>query len=183
MKNFTDGTNQQLNVFDKQEEKEFKTNIINIAAEKGFYDFEFKDVKLSIELSLSQLESKATDLINGIIKEGSVAMLTDKDKKLLSLFFAIQKNRVTAHRTMISELNKIVEDHIIKMGYDPSKVKGFNKMDEKDVKELSIKMTIDAEKQAPYFYNKAWILFQTKENMPFLISDNPIVMQNNNNFK
>ena len=107
LRNFTDSKNQQVNVYDKQEEKEFKTNIINIAVEKEFYDFEFMDVKLSIELSLSQLESKATKLINCVIKEGSLTLLTEKDKRLLSLFFAIQKNRVTAHRTMISELNKI----------------------------------------------------------------------------
>lgn len=183
LRNFTDAKNEQLYVFDKQEEKEFKTNIINIAAEKGFYNFDFMDVKLSIELSLSQLETKATDLIKVVIKEGSLRQLTDKDKKMLSLFFAIQKNRVTAQRTMISGLNKILENHIIKMGLNPLEVKGFEKMDEKDVKELSIKMVIDAEQQAPYFYNKAWILFQTVDNYPFIISDNPIVMQNQNNFK
>ncbi|MGA8265148.1 MAG: DUF4238 domain-containing protein [Ignavibacteriaceae bacterium] len=89
LRNFAEAKSQQLYVYDKQDEKEYKTNIRNIAAEKGFYDIEFKDIKLSIELSLSQLESKATELINNIIKGSSIKNLSDNDKKfcLYSLLF------------------------------------------------------------------------------------------------
>ena len=183
LRNFTSNKKKQIYVYDKCKEKEFRTNIINIAAESGFYDLDFMESKLTIELSLSEMEAKASELIKKIIQEKSLSHLTNGDKKHLSLFFAIQRTRGTSQRTMILEMNKLLEKHIIKMGLNPSEVKDFKKMDEKDVKELSIKLVIDAEEQAPYYYDKAWMLFSTDKKNPFIISDNPIVLQNQNDFK
>jgi len=43
LKNFTVGNGKQIYVFDKHDEKSFKTNIRNIAAETGFYNFNIKE--------------------------------------------------------------------------------------------------------------------------------------------
>ena len=57
LRNFTVGDGKQIYVFDKQDEKSFITNIRNIAAETGFYNFDVKEFKFTIEPALSDLES------------------------------------------------------------------------------------------------------------------------------
>ena len=41
---------------------------------------------------------------------------------------------------------------------------------------------MDSHEFAPYFFAKSWLLFQTSKRHPFYISDNPITMQNMNDF-
>jgi len=52
LKNFCLNENNQIYVFDKKTEKVFTTNIENVAAENGFYNFKRGDFIISIEQSL-----------------------------------------------------------------------------------------------------------------------------------
>ena len=46
LKNFAKGKKPQIFVYDKSNDKQFKTNIKNIAAETGFYDIKVDGISL-----------------------------------------------------------------------------------------------------------------------------------------
>jgi hypothetical protein len=52
LNNFCIGDTSQVFVFDKRHESVFKTNIRNVAVEKGFYNLEIDGVTASIEPNL-----------------------------------------------------------------------------------------------------------------------------------
>lgn len=99
LKNFTFDNN-QIWVFDKQTDKKFKTNIDNIASENKFYDFNFKNVVLTLEPSLSTFESKVAKIITEIVTKKTLFFLKKEDKIILSYFFALQFVRTKQFRLM-----------------------------------------------------------------------------------
>ena len=53
LRNFTQGKKPQIFVYDKSNDKQFRTNIKNVAAESGFYDIEVEDGFLTLEPGLA----------------------------------------------------------------------------------------------------------------------------------
>lgn len=182
LRNFCVGGKKQLFAFDKKEEKSFKTNIKNIASENGFYDFEIEGKELSLEYPLSNLESNVSKIIHKIVSNEKLSVISDSEKRNLSFFLSVQKLRGTASRNMLTQMNNLIEKKLLAMNADLSKVKGFHKMKSDEVKRMSISMLVEANEYAPHYYNKAWFLYRSKPSNPFLISDNPVVLQNLNNF-
>lgn len=90
LRNFTVDDGKQIHVFDKQDEKSFRTNIRNIAAETGFYNFDIKEYKFTIELGLSDLESSTCVAFEKIIKERSISNLDDDDRSKIAYFISVQ---------------------------------------------------------------------------------------------
>ncbi|MBU1499256.1 DUF4238 domain-containing protein, partial [Patescibacteria group bacterium] len=172
----------QLFALNKNDGNSFPTHIRNIASENGFYNFDYKDERLSIEYPLAQLEDVISKIIYKIIAEESLASTTDNDKQILSFFLSVQKIRGNSTRETLKEMNQLLMKHLMDMGADPSKVEGFQNLEEDDVKKISIEMVLDADRFAPYFYDKTWLLYRTEESLPFIISDTPITLQNSNDF-
>ena len=56
LRNFTVGDGKQIHVFDKQDEKSFRTNIRNIAAETGFYNFDIKEYKFTTDFRANNFQ-------------------------------------------------------------------------------------------------------------------------------
>jgi len=181
--NFCVNNGSQIYVFDKKQGTVFRTHIKNIAAEKGFYNFEEGEASVSIEPNLSQLESVAANLIKKIIEEESLASVIDEEKLLLSIFIAAQFARVKQTRITIKQLNDDLTDKIRAMGFDPNNVDGFTPQDETEVKKSTVsglRRSIAA--YTPYIYDKAWLLFKAPKSTPHYISDNPITLQNMNDY-
>jgi hypothetical protein len=61
-------------VFDKQTGKSFTTGASRVAAEWDFYNFEFKGFPLSLEQSLSELESEAAACTERILQQGRLSV-------------------------------------------------------------------------------------------------------------
>ena len=68
LKNFTIGKKLQVWVFDKQTGKIFKSHVKNVASENGFYNFTIKGNEYTIEPSLSDVETHASKIVKGIIR-------------------------------------------------------------------------------------------------------------------
>jgi Protein of unknown function (DUF4238) len=88
LRNFSTGKKDQIHVFDKSTGRSFMTNAKNVAAESRFYDFEFEGKTLTLEPALSELESKTRPLLQRILDEDSLAVLTSEDRVLLATFFS-----------------------------------------------------------------------------------------------
>jgi len=176
---FTKGNKKQFYVFDKQNEKSFISNVENVAAEREFYDIESDGSRYSIEEGLSDLEDKTSKIIKMIIRNESLAELTTESKVLLSVFLSIQTTRVRNFRDSLQTTYELLEDKLTRMGADLNNIKNFDIMTEEDIKELSISMvTKSAHNFSPHLLKKGWLLIRTTKEIPFIISDNPVTLDN-----
>lgn len=182
LKNFTVGKKPQIWVFDKKTGKKFKTNIKNVASETKFYDFSLKDLDLTIEPALADVEEEASKLINRIVKEEEISHLNDNDKIFISHFLALQFTRTKQHRLRFQDLIEKMSEEICKRGWTPENIQGYKELTENDLKIHGIKSIFDSHELAPHFFAKSWLLFQTTKKHPLYISDNPITLQNMNDY-
>lgn len=175
LKNFTEN-GKHVYVYDKKDNKCFKTHTKNIASEKGFYNFTVKNLKFSAEMSFSDVEYKSSEIIKKIVNKENIYLINKIEKEILSYFTAIQMLRVKQLRTNLKEMENSLISHfkkITKMEY-PNKIRS-----EDEIKAASIAMiSKHALKYASAINNKLWFLLKTDEPYNFYISDNPITMMN-----
>jgi hypothetical protein len=183
LSNFTISGGKQIHVFDKHNEKSFLTNIRNIAAETGFYNFDIKELKFTIEPGLSDLESNTCVAFEKIIKERSVSNLNDDDRSMIAYFISVQIYRTRYFREKLSELSKGMSERMKQYAFGLDNVNIPKPLDAKEIKDVSIKLIIKgAEKLMPHLLDKKWLLYETSESNPFYISDNPVVRQNHKDY-
>lgn len=183
LRNFGTGKKDHVWVFDKNSGRTFQTNAKNVASENRFYDFELNGESHSIEHGLSVIESHAKIVIDKILHEDSLSSLNSLEKANLASFLAIQFIRTKSFRLQWAELPKILRKKIDGMGIDvaPDSQAASLIQDptENQIKLDCTRMILDAPKMfGPHFLDKAWILAKTTNNHPFIISDNPISLQN-----
>ena len=174
----------QVFVYDKHKDRSFRSNVGNIAAEKGFYSFETQDGQLNMEQIFSELEGKTKPAFDKLIETKSLAALDDEQKSWLSMFLAVQLLRTRHMLEVIRTLNKGLAEHIRKRGYDPQKTEGFELLaTEDDFKQALLTEMVTAMGQgATLMAAKASFLTTTSVDRPFWISDHPVVMHNEREF-
>lgn len=182
LRNFTKGKKPHIWAFDKQDRKTFSTNIKNIAAESYFYDISGSESTLSLEPALEKLETSSSQLIKKILRKGNIGWLTDEDKISLSLFISVQKLRTPHVRHITMQMASMLKEKIISMGGNPNNVENYKPFDKASLKEFSIWILSKAHEFIPHFLSKAWVLLKGKKDYPFYISDNPIALQNINEY-
>jgi len=69
LRRFGSGKKDQVHVFDKHTDRRFTSAARKIAAQKAFYDFDFKGSTLTLEPSLAALEGRAAKRIEAIIRD------------------------------------------------------------------------------------------------------------------
>lgn len=171
LKNFSFDRNMYIWCYDKQEEKFFKTNVLNIAAENNFYN-------VTHENGLAEIETETSKIIAEIIRNETLERLTSKEKEQLSYLFALQVIRTKYHRIRYKDIVQNLWGAIGKMGYKIEDFQGYKETSEEDIKSYGLRSLANAEDLSKYFFKKDWILFKTIEDIPFYISDNPVSMQN-----
>jgi len=183
LRNFTTGKGNQIFVFDKQEEVAFRTNIRNIASESAFYNFAINGYQFTIEPGLEKHETQTAEVFGKAIRERSLSSLGNEDRVTIATFIAIQIYRTRYFRDKIADMNRGLTERIRQYGFDPDKVKGHKLLDEKGVKDFSIKMLMkNSEQLVPHILDKKWLLYETRESDPLFISDNPVARQNRQDF-
>ena len=174
----------QVFVYDKHEDRSFSTNITNIAAERGFYDFEFDDIQVDVEGILSELENNTNSAFERVIETESLAALDDEQKSWLSVFLAIQQLRTRHFREVIKAFNEGTAEHIRNLGFNPLETEGFEPIEtEDDLKRASLALL--AHSMGPHstlMSTKVCFLAKTSADRPFWISDHPVVMHNSREF-
>jgi hypothetical protein len=181
LRHFTEN-NEQIWVFDKRTNKKFKTNIKNVAAETGFYDFKVAGHPVTFEHSLSEFESKAAKVVKGIVKNESVADINEEERLLLSRFLALQFVRTKHWREMWENLTSDFVKSVRNKGLAPEDFEGYKELTDHDNKMFHMQSVYKADEYAPHFLNKIWVLLKATKKHPFWISDNPISLQNMNKF-
>lgn len=180
LKRFTERKD-QIWAFDKKRHRKFKTNIKNIGAETGFYNFNFKGYEVSFEPSLGEIEGSVSSIIKRIIRDKSIAV-TDEQRIVLSNFFALQFVRTPQWRHMWNDMTKSLTQALRDRGLDPEDLEGYEEPSDERAKLQHMRQVYKHREFAPHFYNKTWVLLKTTQKNPFWISDNPVSLQNLNDF-
>ena len=188
LRNFGTGKKDQLNVFDKQIGKIYKTNCKNVACESRFYDFNFDGTELSIEPSLSNIESIAKPIIKGISEKETLEHLSPQDRANISIFLAIQFTRTKHFRENFSQISKLLGQTLKKRGFTDKQLEGVNEYitppSENALSTMTAKMISEAPKNySMHFATKIWLLAKTSTNTHFIIGDNPISLHNETDMK
>jgi len=180
LKNFSDGKKHRVYVFDKSNDRCFQVHINKIAAEKGFYDLPTGDDILTVEPSLSQLESKAAQAIRKILDQERFEYLDPIEFQTIAEFLAVQFVRTKAHRVRSEHFRTLMIEKFRRMGFSHESIGKYvddppGILGDKLSGMISLR---NAGEYVPYFWNKRWILFKTTKKHPLFLSDNPLVLHN-----
>lgn len=183
LRRFASGTGRRrsrhrLWVYDKWSRRSFPRTVQNAAAENGFYDLDFNNLRVTLEGSLANLEGRAAPCFATVVNEGALSSLSDEDRRVIALFVAVQLLRTPQHRFVQERLREdfveLYEQCGVPREPDPEKF---------DPAEAARKLSMDTViRDAPGFarilLTKQWVLFQAPRTAPFWISDHPVVLAN-----
>lgn len=178
LKRFCTGKKPQIWVFDKHNDRSFKTNIRNIASETSFYDIDIDNIPATFEYSLTEVETKVSPIIKQIVKIGEIGFLSLEDRIWLSYFLAVQLLRTKKHREGFREFDKLLNEWFAKNGYDIKQLEGYQEATEETIKLHGLKSLTGAKEYVVHLLEKTWILMKARPGFPFITSDHPICMQN-----
>ncbi|MBI3899920.1 MAG: DUF4238 domain-containing protein [Gammaproteobacteria bacterium] len=155
--------------------------MIEVAAERGMYDFEFMGVPVTMEPGLAELESKAANVIKRIVEEERLHHDDQNERTTLACFLAVQMVRTRAVYVTQQDWMKRLEKWLRAEGAPEE----FFKADphvgtgENAEKVLLARMIHSASSDfAPALAEKDWVLLKTDLNTPYLIGDHPLAMFN-----
>ena len=168
---------EQLFVFDKHEDRSFKTNTANVATERDFYEVGMEHEGKSLETLLAEMEGNTKAAVDRLVETESLAALDLGQRSWLPVFLAVQQLRTRMMREVIQFLNDGAANHVRKMGFDPREAKGFRPIeDEVDLKAEAIAHMLGSlHKNSEVLQSKAAFLARTSPDRPFWISDHPVV--------
>lgn len=182
------GKKDRVWVFDKLLGKSFQTNAKNIASESRFYDFEFAGTGLSLESSLSSIESRVKPVIEKILGCDSTSSLSDEERTLMAAFLAVQFVRTKAFRMQWADFPRLLRDKLTELKSQVAPGSQAEQLiadpSENDIKVDTTRMLLHApETFGPHFLSKTWFLAATPPSQPFWLSDNPIALQNHTDMR
>ena len=175
----------QVHVFDKLESRTFRTSIGNIAAEREYYNFEHSRGKISIESSLSKLEDRADYAFGNILEHESLRDLSEENRGWIRIFIATQQLRTPHFRQLLQDVDAGIKRKVERMGHDPEEVEEWKSIgDENELKlQANAFLFQSIQEFAACLKDKDVILLKTGLEHPFWISDNPVTMHNDNDFR
>lgn len=173
LKNFSSRGEKFIWAYDKNEkfsvQNQIKERAIKrVASEEYFYD-QFKNSRIgSYEYALKQAEDVTAPIIEKVIKTKKIKELTLEERRSLSLFITLQNLRTKGQllQTAIS-MNTLSEQ---------LENKANIKIPEVDHKKIWFSMLEQSTSFYEILMNKVWML--SESNNEFLISDNPVTLQN-----
>ena len=111
------GGDGRIRVFDLDKESEYRTSLKNAALETHFNDLEIDGVKLSTEAWLSDIEGKATPILDKLVNDPeSISSLTPVEENDLGRFVTALKFRVPAYRIWSDNISGTVGSQIKEHG-------------------------------------------------------------------
>lgn len=181
LKNFSD-KKKRIWVFDKWEDRVFRTNIRNVAAERKFYDFEDgSNCGGSLEEGLSKIESECRKALKNVLRDGSIAHLEPADRGAIAVFASLQFLRTKAWREDLGELIEQLHSWV-KGGF--WRVEGSFEAGQGgasgglSAKSLHLELIGKVDKYFQHFLSKDWLLIEAPRSSPIWVSDNPVTLQN-----
>ena len=150
LKNFAADKKHRVWVFDKHTGKRYRTNIKNVAAERGFYDIPLGGTQVSLEPELARIESRTAPLLQSILDARSLGAVTDGPRSVLSFFLAALFVRTKEYRLRFEHLGQSVKARLEGRGARASLTDTFNDQ-EKDTRQAGLRGLLSVPELAPHF--------------------------------
>jgi len=173
LKNFSSRGDKFIWAYDKNEKHNIHNQIKErpikkVASEEYFYD-QFKSNKIgSYEYVLQQAEDATAPIIANLIKSKNIKDLSEEDRRTLSFFVTLQnlrtKGQLLQTEIFMNNLSEQLEE------------KAKIKIPDVDPKRIWFSMLERSTSFSEHLMNKVWMLCES--NNSFLISDNPVTLQN-----
>jgi hypothetical protein len=145
-------------------------SIQSVASDEYFYDKEIDHVHDSFEYQLGQIENSVAPVIARLIRLRDLSRLSGAERRLLSLFIALQMLRTKGGLLNIDRIMTQIHDGIKAMGAP------LEKDDPRVIWKLQI---AGADIYAELLLKKRWLLQICDKQ--FYLSDNPVVFANTAN--
>lgn len=173
LKNFSSRGNKFIWTYDKNEKYNIQNQIKErpikkVASEEFFYDQQKNHKKGSYEYALQKVENETAPIIRKIIETKNIKDLSKEERIKISLFITIQNLR-TKGQLLRTESSMELLSHQLKE-------KANIKIPKIDSKKIWFSMFEQSKKFSETLINKVWMLSEC--NNSFLISDNPVTLQN-----
>jgi hypothetical protein len=184
LKRFGRGKTHQIFVFDKQTGKTFSGAANKLAAERKFYDFEFKGVPLTMEPALAELESEMAKCAEAILKLGRLAVKEPtlfQERNTITHFLSVQMVRTAGALARATNLGDKLKAELRERGMPEAYFQPPPELGNADnaAKALLASRIRNASKDlGPALLEKDWLLMKTNPRCPFLLGDHPVVLYN-----
>lgn len=168
---------EQVWVFDKRTGKTFSTAIRNIAAERGYYDLGGSAV---LDAAMNRADAIAAQILNGIRNRYSLSGLNRDDRGMLASIVVMQLLRTRGYQEQTKHLVQTVKTKVREKGeLSPALEAQFSELSEERLREEYLRLIPQFTGDfLPHLLDKDLLLFKTLRNVPFCISDNPVVLNN-----
>ncbi|MGN7160532.1 DUF4238 domain-containing protein [Sphingomonas sp. SAFR-052] len=174
---------EQVTVFDKKTGKIFRPNIAGVMAERRFYDFQVSPEYIaSFEQTAGRLEDALLPTYRRILEERRLNHSAEEQARL-AMLVAFQFLRTRQQRDRFVEVQELIRTKLEQMGGRIEDLDGYEPMTEDRLKHQHASFIIDAIKQYTNLIgSKHMMLISAAPDRDFYISDNPVVLHNDQDF-
>ena len=166
-------------MYDKWSGESYKATIRKVACQHDFYNIKLEGTTFSMEPSLADLEDRTSHIVDKIILDERLDILTSEERSTLSTFCAIQKCRIQSFLDQWRYLHGKAKEALQSKGFDSAAFPKLEDLCEDDIRKETLLFIVQAIKEfAPHYLNKSWVLYKAPKAHPFYISDCPITLQN-----
>ncbi|MCC9073555.1 DUF4238 domain-containing protein [Flavobacterium sp. F-65] len=176
-----DTKGKQIYVFDKQTEKCYTSSILNSGSENDYNTVLTDTEEFNFEYLFQKTDNLYAELTRKIIEQGSFDGLDYDDFKSLALVTVNQLRRTKLERSTMDYVNREIYNTIEKAIKDLKGhyTNGHERLTSEEIKAFSIMGVFDTEEEIRSLLTMGIYLIKNRTGLPFLISDTPVVFDNN----
>lgn len=177
------GKRLRLYAFDKATGRPYATTPDDATVRNTFYNLDNHPEQLSLEPLLGIYEHEAAPIIAGLLGHKDIRRLTDDDRYRLAVFVAVQRARTFGEEQRISGMVSVLAAKLVAIGATKAETEETLGLSSGgDTKDIFLRQLIQQMSHIDHLLDKDWYLLETSPEHPFYVSDNPVVLKNNNDF-
>lgn len=178
----SDQKKELVSVYDKQSDVSFRASLKNVMSERKFHDFRFDDYEVSFEDAMGKIESNIVPFYQKVISS-EVLDFSPDELSAVSFLIAFQFLRSKTSRYRYAQMEEGIRSKVEAMGRSMDDVEGWEPLNEDRLKMLHLGfMKENIGYFAKTILNKDFFITKAKQGRSFYVSDNPVVLHNDNDF-
>ena len=176
-----DKDEKQIYVFNKQLGKGYISSIIDSGSENKYNTIKTEFGEINLESLYQKIDDLYPVITKKIIDLGALKGLDLEDFYSIALVTANQLKRTKIQRSTFDYINKELYDstnQILEKLNNRKIENSYKRISSEEVKAISIFGSFNLENEIKTLLDKGIYLIKNKSEIPFVISDNPVIMHN-----
>lgn len=177
------GKRLRLYAFDKAAGRAYATTPDDATVRNTFYNLDDHPQRLSLEPLLGIYEHEAAPIIADLLEHKDIRRLTEGERYKLAVFVVVQRARTFGELERISGMISVLTDKMEAIG--STKEQAFETLglsSRGDTRDIFLRQLVQQMSHIDHLLSKDWYLLETRPEHPFYVSDNPVVLENRNDF-